>query len=126
MAGNAAFKGGDHAEAIKLYTLALELDPDNAVLFSNRSAAYLASGDAKSKALVDANKCVDLRPDWGKGYSRKGAAEHALGRFDAAIATFKNALRMDPSDKSLIAGLAAAKEGAEKARLAAAEVANLG
>jgi predicted TPR repeat methyltransferase len=68
-------------------------------------------------------KCVDLRPDWGKGYSRRGAAEHALGRFDAAIATFNNALRMDPGDKALQAGLEAAKQGAERARIAKVEAA---
>lgn len=103
--------------------MAIDLDPDNAVLYSNRSAAYLASGDAMSKALADSVKCIDLRPDWGKGYSRRGAAEHALGRFDAAIATFNNALRMDPNDKALQAGLVAAKQGQEKARLAKVEAA---
>ena len=49
--GNDAFKRGDHEEAVRLYTAALEVDPDNHVLYSNRSAAYLASGDAKSKVF---------------------------------------------------------------------------
>mmetsp|Transcript_53835 Transcript_53835/g.122722 ORF Transcript_53835/g.122722 Transcript_53835/m.122722 type:complete len:565 (+) Transcript_53835:67-1761(+) len=119
--GNAAFKAGNHQEAIRFYSMALELDPANAVLYSNRSAAFLASGEAKSKALVDAAKCVELRPDWAKGHSRLGAAQHSLGRFDAAIDTYKNGLRMYPSDKSLANGLAEAKKGQEKARVAEVE-----
>jgi Flp pilus assembly protein TadD len=38
--GNAAFLEGDFQEAIKLFTLGLEMDPDNFLLYSNRSAAY--------------------------------------------------------------------------------------
>lgn len=57
--------------------------------FSNRSAAYLKLGNAKSKALKDAERCVELAPEWSKSYSRLGAAQHALRRFDAAIQTFK-------------------------------------
>ena len=38
---------------------------ENAVLYSNRSAAYLK---AKSylKALWDAEKAIELKPDWSK------------------------------------------------------------
>lgn len=59
------------------------------VYFSNRSAAYLKVGDAKSKALKDAERCMELASDWSKSYSRLGAAQHALRRFDAAVQTFK-------------------------------------
>ena len=64
------------------------VDPDNHVLYSNRSAAYL-KGDFKSKALYDGEKCIALAPSWSKGYSRLGAAQQALKRFDAAMDTFK-------------------------------------
>ena len=82
--GNAAFAAGRNAEAVEAYSRAIELDPDNHVLWSNRSAAYLKLGDAKSKAYRDAARCVELAPAWPKGYSRRGAAELALGRFDDA------------------------------------------
>lgn len=59
------------------------------VYFSNRSAAYLKLGDAKSKALKDAEKCMELAPEWPKSFSRLGAAQHALRRFDAAVQTLK-------------------------------------
>lgn len=31
------------------------------------------------KALDDANKATELKPDWAKGWSRKGAAARGLG-----------------------------------------------
>lgn len=86
--GNAAFTAGNNDLAIQLYSQAIMVDPDNHVILSNRSAAYL-KGDFKSKALYDAEKCVQLSPKWSKGYSRLGAAQQALKRFDAAMDTFK-------------------------------------
>jgi stress-induced-phosphoprotein 1 len=57
---------------------AIELDPQNHVLYSNRSACF-ASLKEFDKALEDANVCVGLSPQWSKGYGRKGAALHGLG-----------------------------------------------
>ena len=64
------------------------MDPDDHVFYSNRSAAYMKA-DSISKALKDAEKCVELAPQWSKGYSRLGAAQHALKRFQAAIDNFR-------------------------------------
>ena len=86
--GNKAFQAGDVQSAIRLFTQAIDIDPDNHVYYSNRSAAYMKA-DSKSKALRDAEKCVELAPTWPKGYSRLGAAQQSLKRFDAAIDTFK-------------------------------------
>lgn len=58
------------------------------MFFSNRSGAYLALGRGE-EALADANRCIALSPMWVKGYSRKGAALHAMKRFPDAIAAFR-------------------------------------
>ncbi|KAL7692885.1 putative DnaJ domain, tetratricopeptide-like helical domain superfamily [Plasmopara halstedii] len=100
--GNKLLALKKYADAVEMYTRAIELDPDNAVYYSNRSAAYLAMGDARGKALKDAERCIDLKPDWWKGYSRKGAAEHALQRFDAARATYYAGLKLEPENESLL------------------------
>ncbi|KAG6611183.1 putative molecular chaperone (DnaJ superfamily) [Phytophthora cinnamomi] len=100
--GNRLLAAKQFAQAADMYSRALELDPDNAVYYSNRSAAFLAMGDARGKALKDAEKCIELKPDWWKGYSRKGAAEHALLRFDAARATYNEGLKLDPDNASLL------------------------
>jgi DnaJ family protein C protein 8 len=46
---------------------------------------------------------------------RRGAAEHALGRYAAALETYAAGLLLDPTDKALEAGRLAAKEGEAKA-----------
>lgn len=51
--------------AIQLYTEALDLDPENHILYTNRSAAYLKNGQV-DKALADAVKARTVCPKWGK------------------------------------------------------------
>eukprot|EP01138_Halocafeteria_seosinensis_P014815 gb/GECG01015123.1/.p1 GENE.gb/GECG01015123.1/~~gb/GECG01015123.1/.p1 ORF type:complete len:579 (+),score=129.83 gb/GECG01015123.1/:1-1737(+) len=101
--GNKALQEQRFDEAIAHYNKAIELDPSQHVFFSNRSAAYLSKGDAQN-AFEDANKCVEIQPNWPKGYSRKGAALHALGRYDEAITTYDEGLKQDPNNDSLKSG----------------------
>lgn len=63
--GNAALQSGKFEEAIKHYSDAIELDKTNHVLFSNRSAAYAKFGKY-ALALEDAERTVELKPDWAK------------------------------------------------------------
>ncbi|KAJ2782428.1 Hsp90 cochaperone [Coemansia interrupta] len=102
--GNAAFAAGNHDEAIKLFTQAIELDPTNHVLYSNRSAS-LASLKKYEDALADAEKTVELKPDWPKGYSRKGAALFGLQRLAEAKDTYEAGLKYDPENALLKKGL---------------------
>ncbi len=55
------------------------------MLYSNRSGAYASLKDF-NHALEDANKVTEIKPDWAKGWGRKGAALHGtgdLGKFKA-------------------------------------------
>jgi Flp pilus assembly protein TadD len=63
--GNAAISAHDYPKAVECYTKAIELAPDNHVLYSNRSAAYTSMGQYE-KALADAEKTVTLQPSWPK------------------------------------------------------------
>ena len=60
------------------FSQAIELDSTNHVLYSNRSGAYASKKDF-GHALEDANKVVEIKPDWAKGWGRKGAALHGEG-----------------------------------------------
>jgi stress-induced-phosphoprotein 1 len=97
-------KAGKVSDAISNYTKAINLDGSNHVYFSNRSAAYLKKGDGNN-ALEDANSCIALNPQFTKGYSRKGAALHALKRYNDSIAAYKEGLEKFPTDAGLKKGL---------------------
>ena len=104
MAG-AQFNSAHIARAVVLHALqAIELDGSQHTFFSNRSAAYLSNGQAQ-EALGDAVKCIELKGDWAKGYSRKGAALHAQKKYDEAVEAYNEGLKIDPSNAGLKSGL---------------------
>lgn len=63
--GNSALKDGKAEEAVLFYTDAINLEPNNHVLYSNRSAAYCTL-KKYNEAVRDAEKTVELKPDWPK------------------------------------------------------------
>uniref|UniRef100_A0A452Z8L3 Uncharacterized protein n=1 Tax=Aegilops tauschii subsp. strangulata TaxID=200361 RepID=A0A452Z8L3_AEGTS len=75
--GSNSLKNKDYVVAAKLYSKAMVLDPDDAVLFSDRSLCWLQLGDGK-KALLDANRCRKMRPHWPKACHRQGEARMLL------------------------------------------------
>ncbi|KAF9913869.1 Hsp90 cochaperone [Lobosporangium transversale] len=111
--GNKAFLAKDYPVAIDLFSKAIELDPTNHVLYSNRSACY-ASLKNYEKALEDGNKTVELKADWSKGYGRKAAALFGLGRYPEANDVYQEGLKIEPTNPQLQKGLQETQQAMEK------------
>ncbi|KAM9100269.1 tetratricopeptide repeat protein 28 isoform 2-T2 [Sarcophilus harrisii] len=101
---NQACQDGDFNTAIVLYNEALAVDPQNCILYSNRSAAYLKIQEYH-KALDDAIKARLLNPKWPKAYFRQGVALQYLGRHADALAAFASGLAQDPKSLQLLVGM---------------------
>ncbi len=71
--GNKAFTAKDYDTAIKHFTDAIKENPNDHTLYSNMSACYFNQGKS-STALQDAEKCIEIKSDWDKGYQRRAMA----------------------------------------------------
>lgn len=134
--GNAAFAAREYTKAITLYTEAImtatasEATPEPYgnlhVLYSNRTAAFLARGaptDALS-ALADANAALRHNARFVKAYGRKGAALMALGNHEEAVSVLTAGVRIDPSNAALKESLTAAQAAMAAARMRQAAAAS--
>jgi ankyrin repeat protein len=98
--GNEKYLKKDYAGAIEEYSAAIKLLGNSAPLWSNRSACYMAINDYNN-ALLDAEVCRRLDPNWPKGCYRLAAARLALGFYeDAAVAAFEGC-KLDESNVEL-------------------------
>jgi stress-induced-phosphoprotein 1 len=71
--GNEAFKQKDYNAAIEYYSKALENTPTDHTIIGNRAAAFHNLGKYP-EAMTDAEKCIEIKPDWSKGFQRKAMA----------------------------------------------------
>ncbi|GAW11587.1 hypothetical protein ANO14919_009340 [Xylariales sp. No.14919] len=111
--GNNAMAAKNFDAAIDAFTKAIELAPENHVLYSNRSAAY-ASKKEWTNALGDAEKTTQIKPDWPRGWGRKGAALHGSGDLVGAVDAYEEGLKLDPNNAGLKSSLASVQRAIEQ------------
>ena len=75
-------------EAIEYYSKAIDVYPNEAVYYGNRSLMYLKT-ECFGYALNDATKSIELDKNYVKGYYRRAAAHMALGKFKLALRDFE-------------------------------------
>jgi Flp pilus assembly protein TadD len=98
--GNKAFVAKAFQDAVNWYTKALALNPAEAVLYSNRCAAYLGLDQPKA-ALNDIRVAKKLKPDWVKAHFREGQCLEALGLYEDAAVALWAAIQLQPKDTAL-------------------------
>ena len=100
--GNNLFQQGKHKEAIEVYTKAIDIDPFNEetapALYSNRAACYNALNQFR-EAFEDAGVCCGLKPEWAKGWARRGLSAMKLQKWKISVESFDKYLELDPSDE---------------------------
>lgn len=105
--GNAAYADGNFEEALEMYTKAIaqtEAKEELSMLYSNRSATQYCLVNYEA-AVSDADVAIELAPQWGKGYARKGSALMLLNRFEDAHKAFSSGLVYDPKNVQVLKGI---------------------
>ncbi|XXH06174.1 Copper Transporter integral membrane protein that functions in high affinity copper transport [Hypoxylon texense] len=111
--GNKAIAEKKFDEAVDAFTKAISIDPSNHILYSNRSAAYASKKDW-ANALKDAEKTTEIKPDWPRGWGRKGAALHGSGDLLGASDAYEEGLKHDPNNAGLKSSLASVQRAMEQ------------
>ena len=94
------FNAGKYEEAIAMFNSALELNPEDEVLYSNRSSCYLRLKDYQH-AMEDAETCIRLKPKWERGYYRKGMVFFEQKEYIDAATSFYQGCELAPADAKL-------------------------
>jgi len=88
--GNARFEARAWKDAVKLYSKAIELDPEEASYYSNRAAAQLMMGLPKA-CIEDCYKAISIKPTFVKAHVRLAKALRDLGELDKAVEHLRKA-----------------------------------
>lgn len=88
---------GKVTEAIEAYTKALEINPDNPDIYSDRGVAHLHNMD-KQNCFADLNKAMELQPDYSYRYASRAFAKKNFGDLTGAILDYEKAVELDPDD----------------------------
>lgn len=94
--GDKSFNSGDYWVAIENYSAAIELEEDCAVVYNNRSYAYVKL-EEYDEALSDAECAVRLQPDEADYYDTLGCAYMGLKNYSKAIEAFDQAIKLNPN-----------------------------
>lgn len=98
--GNSEYKAQNYHAALKFYSDAVALCPDNPSYLGNRSACYMMLANYK-EALNDAKRSIQLDSMFEKGYLRAAKCCLLLGDLVQAEQTIKKFLEINPHNTAL-------------------------
>ncbi|KIJ38906.1 hypothetical protein M422DRAFT_781229 [Sphaerobolus stellatus SS14] len=88
---DALFANAGFSKAIKKYAAAIKIVPDNAILYSNRSACYIRL-QRYDDARKDAEKAIELDKTFARAWGRLGEAFEGLEDFQQAKEVYGKAI----------------------------------
>ncbi len=100
---DAYFQAGDISQALTNHKRAIELEPKNALLYSNRGYLYSRINEF-SKALADCNKAISLNPKLVYAYGSRGHLYFLMQKYEDALADFNKAIKIKFTHKFAIVG----------------------
>ena len=83
-------KNRNHYAALEDYSKALNIAPNNHLLFYNRGLTY-TNLQLLTQAINDFESSIKIKPNFGPGYGDRGMAFYDLDQKDKACADFKKA-----------------------------------
>lgn len=72
---------------------------------------------ARGAGEKDADKCIELKPDFAKGYSRKAHVQFFMKEYEKALETYDKGLSREPDNQEL-------KDGKQRCQMALARFLN--
>jgi len=82
-------------EAIKAFSMAIEIIPGDYQAYNSRGVVWALKGDF-DKAIDDYNKALNIRPGYSEAYNNRGYARTQKGDLKAALDDYSQALEMNP------------------------------
>jgi tetratricopeptide (TPR) repeat protein len=86
-----------YQEALLAYEQAIQLDPNDAVLYNGKGLA-LSNLNRYGEALIAYEQAIRLNPNNADAYFNKGDALSGLERYEEALAAYEQAIRLDPNN----------------------------
>jgi serine/threonine-protein phosphatase 5 len=101
--GNAHLKNHEYEQAISAYERAIELDPTNAIYYSNKAQVELKI-EQYGAAIIDCTKAIEIDPKFLKSYHRRALANYQLFKFKEAKEDLKVILNQkeDAASRALL------------------------
>lgn len=110
--GNDHMKIENFGAAVDFYSKAIALNPQNAVYYCNRAAAYSKLGNYAG-AVQDCELAIGIDPSYSKAYGRMGLALASLNKHTEAVTYYKKALELDPDNETYKSNLKIAEQKME-------------
>jgi tetratricopeptide (TPR) repeat protein len=90
-------ENGNFDEALRCYSEAIKLKPENPLVYISRGVAFRLKGDSDS-ALNAFSEVINTKPEYSLAYTNRGAIYQLKKQFDKAITDYTKAIQIAPDD----------------------------